>query len=132
MTALSVRLVRAAFLFLALGVVLGVTFALDRTWGPRLRPLHAELNLWGWATLLVYGMAYHVLPRFSGRPLRWPRWAEAQSYAAVAGVALVALGWTAQAMRIEAAPGLLLAGGLLQAAAAVAFATMIGRLLTGR
>ena len=59
MTPLSMRCIKAAFLYLALGIGLGASFALDRALGARLRPLHAELNLWGWVTLLIYGMAYH-------------------------------------------------------------------------
>ena len=49
---------------LVIGIGLGVSFALDRRLGARLRPLHVELNLWGWATLLIYGMACHTVPRF--------------------------------------------------------------------
>ncbi len=46
MTPLSMRCIKAAFLYLALGIGLGAPFALDRALGARLRPLHAELNLW--------------------------------------------------------------------------------------
>ena len=93
MNALSIRCIKAAFVYLACGIGLGVWFAVDRATGAWLRPLHAELNLWGWATLLIYGMAYHMLPRFAGRPPRWPRLAAAQSWLAIASVALVAAGW---------------------------------------
>ena len=78
MSTLTLRCVKAAFVALALGIGLGAWFAIDRAPGAWLRPLHAEMNLWGWTTLLIYGMAYHMLPRFAGRPLRRARLAEAQ------------------------------------------------------
>src|SRR5205085_3454200 len=93
MNALSIRCIKAAFVYLAFGIGLGAWFAVDRAAGALLRPLHAELNLWGWTTLLIYGMAYHMLPRFAGRPVRWPRLAAAQAGLAIGGVALVAAGW---------------------------------------
>src|SRR5689334_17221445 len=58
MNILSIRCIKAAFVCLALGIGLGAWFAINRAQGALLRPLHAEFNLWGWATLLIYGMAY--------------------------------------------------------------------------
>ena len=129
MSPLTVRCIKAAFCYLALGIALGASFAIDRAFGAGLRSLHAELNLWGWATLLIYGMAYHMLPRFTGCPLAWPRLAEAQSWLAIGGVALMALGWLVQWLGLPFALALLIGGGLLQLAAAGAFAVQIGRLL---
>jgi hypothetical protein len=129
MSRLSIRCIKAAFGCLALGIGLGVWFALDRAAGATLRPLHAALNLWGWATLLIYGMAYHMLPRFAGRPLRWPRLAAAQSWLALGGVALVALGWVAVVGALPAGQALLAIGGALQLGAAALFALIVGDLL---
>lgn len=129
MSPLSIRCIKSAFLYLACGLGLGVTFALDRAVGALLRPMHAEFNLWGWATLLIYGMAYHMLPRFSGRALRWPRLADAQSWLAIAGVAIAALGWAALVMGVSNAWILGASGGLLQALAALLFAIQIGSIL---
>lgn len=129
MNALTVRCIKAAFFCLALGGGLGALFALDRGLGAALRPLHAELNLWGWVTLLIYGMGYHMLPRFLGRPLRWPHLAEAQSWVAIAGVGLAALGWIARYANVAAAPFLLTVGGVVQLVAVMLFALLIGTLM---
>jgi hypothetical protein len=129
MNALSIRCIKAAFVYLALGIGLGVWFALDRATGALLRPLHAELNLWGWATLLIYGMAYHMLPRFAGRALRHPHLAVAQSWLAIAGVALIAAGWLGVVNALPPARMALVAGGALQVGAAALFALLIGDLL---
>ncbi|MFO7168017.1 MAG: hypothetical protein DIU80_008300 [Chloroflexota bacterium] len=132
MSRLTLRLVRAAFVCLAAGIALGAAFAIDRRLGGALRPLHAELNLWGWVTLLIYGMAYHIVPRFAGQPLRRPRLAEVQSYLAIAGVALAALGWLASVWSPALAPALRAGGASLQLAAALAGALIIGELLRSR
>ena len=129
MSTLTLRCVKAAFVALALGIGLGAWFAIDRAPGAWLRPLHAEMNLWGWTTLLIYGMAYHMLPRFAGRPLRRARLAEAQSWLAIAGVALIAIGWVGVVNAVPLAQAVLVAGGALQVAAAALFALLIGELL---
>lgn len=129
MSPLSIRCIRAAFLYLAIGIGLGVWFALDRSAGAWLRPLHAALNLWGWVALLIYGMAYHMLPRFSGRPLRRPQLMAAQSWMAIGGVAFTGIGWVGVLAGAVAAQAALVAGGALIAAAAILFALLIGELL---
>ena len=129
MSTLTLRCIKSAFVALALGIGLGAWFAIDRAPGAWLRPLHAELNLWGWTTLLIYGMAYHMLPRFAGRPLRRTRLANAQSWLAIAGVVLIALGWAGVVGAVPQARTVLIAGGTLQVAAAVLFALLIGELL---
>jgi hypothetical protein len=68
----------AATLFLATGVSLGAWFAADAAIGARLRVVHAEINLFGFTGLLIAGVGYYLVPRFAGRPLRWPRLAIVQ------------------------------------------------------
>jgi Na+/proline symporter len=130
MSRLSIRCIKAAFCYLALGIGLGVWFAIDRAHGPLLRPLHAGVNLWGWATLLIYGMAYHMLPRFAGRPLRLPGLAAGQSWLAIGGVALAAAGWVGVVNGLPLAQLALASGGVLQVTAAALFALLIGDLLS--
>jgi hypothetical protein len=129
MNVLSIRCIKAAFVYLAFGIGLGGWFAVDRAAGAWLRPLHAELNLWGWTTLLIYGMAYHMLPRFAGRPLRWPRLAAAQSWLAITSVALVAAGWVGVVSALPPAQSVLIIGGALQVVAAALFVLLIADLL---
>src|SRR5262245_6265844 len=129
MNSLSIRCIKAAFICLALGIGLGAWFAIDRTQGAWLRPLHAALNLWGWTTLLIYGMAYHMLPRFTGRPLRRPRLAAAQSWLAIGGIALVGVGWVGILAGLPLAQAILIAGGALQVITAGLFSVLISELL---
>ncbi len=88
----------AAFLALGFGIALGMSFAVTPAQGAFLRPVHAELNLFGWAGLLISGVAYYLVPRFAGAPLRWSRLAMAQlAITAVSLAASVSLLW----LRVE-------------------------------
>ncbi len=63
--------IKAGLVWLALGVSLGVGIAVHPAWLVY-RPAHLHMNLLGFVTMMIYGVGYHVLPRFSGHPL-WNR-----------------------------------------------------------
>ncbi len=109
---------------LLLGVGLGASFAIAPEIGARLRLVHAVLNLFGWAGLLVSGFGYYLVPRFAGRPLRWPGLIGLQLGLLGGGVALSAasMAWRAYG---EAPAVLVVAGQGLVAAAFVLFAIVI-------
>jgi hypothetical protein len=79
----------------ALGIMLVTTGAsLTGQWY-----LAAEhLALLGWVMLMIVGVGYHVMPRFSGNGLRGPSWAKAQVRCHIAAVVLMVpalgFGWT--------------------------------------
>lgn len=64
-----------------LGLALG-TGLLEYNW----QPAHAHLNLLGFVTSMIYGVAYHAVPRFRGVPFRRPRLALTQVIAHIAGL----------------------------------------------
>jgi hypothetical protein len=51
-----------------------------------LKFVHSHLNMLGWVSMMIYGVGYHVLPRFSGRPLRYPTMGEVQFWTANIGL----------------------------------------------
>jgi hypothetical protein len=67
-----------AFGFLAIGISLGASFAVDDYYGAIYRQVHAGFNLYGWAGMLILGAGYYLVPRFASSPLRWHRLASAQ------------------------------------------------------
>ncbi len=74
--------------YLFIGITLGVLFLI---W-PELRALrtvHAHLNLVGFVMFLIFGVAYHILPRFRGRPLHSESMAWTQLW--LANIGLVGL-----------------------------------------
>lgn len=60
----------ASLLYLLLGVLLGIDMAISPQRASSFIPTHVHLLLLGWVSMMIYGVGYHVLPRFSGRPIR--------------------------------------------------------------
>ncbi len=74
--------------YLTIGVTLGVLFfIIPET--RLLRPVHTHLNLIGFVTFAIFGIGYHILPRFRGNPLYSERLAWWQFW--IANVGLVGL-----------------------------------------
>ncbi|HQY30765.1 MAG TPA: hypothetical protein PK691_05740 [Thermomicrobiales bacterium] len=80
-----------AIVALTIGLYLGALFAGHPADGARYRLVHAELNLFGFTGLLISGMAYYLVPRLFGHPLRLPRLAPIQIGLLTLGVAANAL-----------------------------------------
>lgn len=60
-----------SMVYLLAGSVLGVILAIEPP-SPQLRFAHVHLNLLGFMAMMIFGVGYFILPRFSGRVLRWP------------------------------------------------------------
>jgi len=54
-----------------------------------LKFVHSHLNMLGWVSMMIFGVGYHILPRFMGRPLYSNKIGEAQFY--LANISLVAM-----------------------------------------
>jgi cbb3-type cytochrome oxidase subunit 1 len=74
-----------SIVYLGVSSVLGVCMLWDDSL-LSLKFVHSHLMLLGWVSMMIYGVGYHVLPRFSGRPLRYPKMGELQFWAANAGL----------------------------------------------
>jgi cbb3-type cytochrome oxidase subunit 1 len=75
MPRLSVLFIRASLVYLVLGFSFGGLMLINKgfpvhffLW--RLLPSHIEFVLFGWIVLLVMGMGFWILPRFSSQPVR--------------------------------------------------------------
>ncbi|HEX7117940.1 MAG TPA: hypothetical protein VF212_04095 [Longimicrobiales bacterium] len=90
------RFVRASLVWLGVGVLIGVSMAF---WPVAVvyRPAHVHANLLGFVSMMIFGVAYHVIPRFSGRPLHNVSLGAAHLWAANVGLALMVGGWIARA-----------------------------------
>ncbi len=71
-----------------LGLALGIGLL-----GYQWRPAHAHLNLVGFVTSMIYGVAYHAVPRFRGVPFRRPRLALTQVIVHIVGLIGMVLGF---------------------------------------
>jgi cbb3-type cytochrome oxidase subunit 1 len=54
-----------------------------------LKFIHSHLNMLGWVSMMIYGVGYHILPRFMGRALYSNKIGEMQFY--LANISLVAM-----------------------------------------
>jgi len=59
--------------YLALGVALGGAMGMDPEGWMAYRFVHVHFLLLGFMGMMVYGVAYFILPRFNAVPLAWPR-----------------------------------------------------------
>ncbi len=122
--------VRASVSWLAGGVTLGVAMAAAPAAALPYRPAHMHMNLLGFVAMMIFGVAYHVIPRFAGAPLRSRRLAAAHWWAANAGLAAMVAGFGLRASgwsSFVVATAVLAAGGALSALGAYAFAWNIWR-----
>lgn len=125
------RFVKASLVWFGIGATLGVCMAIE----PALiiyRPSHLHMNLLGFVTMMIYGVAYHVMPRFSGNPLYSPRLAMMQWWLSNAGLATMVCGFGVAPHRADIGALLLAAGGVASASGAYAFILNIWRTLDGR
>ncbi len=54
-----------------------------------LKFVHSHLNMLGWVSMMIYGVGYHILPRFMGRALYSNKIGEMQFY--LANISLVSM-----------------------------------------
>ncbi|HST58669.1 MAG TPA: cbb3-type cytochrome c oxidase subunit I [Longimicrobium sp.] len=122
------RFIRSSLVWLGVGVLIGVAMALDPA-AAAFRTAHMHANLLGFVSMMIFGVAYHVIPRFTGRPLHRPRAAALHLWVANAGLAGMVSGFILRIYRWE--PGMILlgTGALLSAAGAALFIYNIWRTL---
>ncbi|MCC6241447.1 MAG: hypothetical protein IT353_01345 [Gemmatimonadaceae bacterium] len=86
------RFLKSALVSLGLGVLMGMWMALTPS-AIIYRPAHVHLNLLGFVSMVIFGVAYHVIPRFTGHPLHNPRVAGVHWYVANVGLVILIVGF---------------------------------------
>ena len=121
---------RAGLVWLGVGVALGMGMA----WWPAdhlvYRPAHAHANLFGFVSMFLFGVGYHVLPRFVGRPLsvKQARWALAQLWVQNVGLGLLLAGWLSRPWHGRLGQWLIVAGAPVSAFGIGIFVAIVWRL----
>ncbi|MEO8479369.1 MAG: cbb3-type cytochrome c oxidase subunit I [Gemmatimonadota bacterium] len=105
-----VGFLRAALIWLLIGTALGLIMAVRPAWIVY-RPVHVHALLLGFVTMFIAGVAYHVLPRFSGTGLTSPRLADIHLVVANVGLVVLECGFIERGMGHGGAPALLAIGG---------------------
>ena len=116
----------SVFYFVA-GALIGVAMLLWPDESIYYISVHAHLNLLGFMSMMIYGVGYHILPKFSGRHIYSTRIMHIQFWAANAGLVGMAVSWplimrgTAPSLSHD----LLVVAGLLSVLSIVLFAVNI-------
>lgn len=74
-----------SIIYLGISSILGICMLWNQSL-LSLKFVHSHLNMLGWVSMMIYGVGYHVLPRFSGRPLKYPKLGELQFWTANLGL----------------------------------------------
>jgi cbb3-type cytochrome oxidase subunit 1 len=125
---------KSSLAWLACGVTLGVAMAAHPVWSVY-RVAHEHMNLLGFVTMMIYGVAYHVIPRFTGVPLHSRRVAAWHWWIANAGLAMMVAGFCLRASGATSttiSTAVLACGGLASAVSAYLFVFNIWKTLDGR
>jgi heme/copper-type cytochrome/quinol oxidase subunit 1 len=120
----SAAFVWAALGYFTVGILMGAAMAVDPRLMGTLRVAHAHVNLLGWVSMFISGVAYHVLPRFTGQPLHSPRLAEV--HVVLANVGLIGL---AVAFAAQGAGPYVAFFGVVEAVSGLLFVYNVGRTL---
>lgn len=124
------RFLKASLAWLAVGVSLGIAMALV----PSLtiyRTAHLHVNLLGFVAMMIFGVAYHVIPRFTGHPLHSRKLAGVNWWSSNLGLALFALGFVLRAKGVPTGEIVLAAGAMGSAVGAYLFAYNLWRTIDG-
>lgn len=119
MSKITVWFIRFAIIYFLIAILLGIHMSMSGAVYPWM-PIHAHFNLLGWMSMMIYGVGYHILPRFSGKPLFSDALAMAQLWLSNIGLVGMAAGWW-----VKAAGGsnaVLLIFSLIEALSVVFFA----------
>jgi cbb3-type cytochrome oxidase subunit 1 len=123
---------KASLAWLGAGVSLGIAMAMHPAWAVY-RTAHLHMNLLGFVAMMIFGVAYHVIPRFTGHPLHSRRLATVHWWLANGGLALFVAGLVMLPHTAFGTPArvVVAVGGILSAAASYAFVYNLWRTIDG-
>ena len=117
---------KASLAWLVAGVTLGVAMGVHPLW-TLYHVAHMHIVLLGFVGMMIFGVAYHVIPRFTGHPLHRRRVAAWHWWASNVGLLLMVAGFAGVANATAWGTPLVATGGGLSALGAYAFAYLMWR-----
>lgn len=119
MEAIVVWYLRMSLVYLVVGSAVGFGMILWPDEAGYFIPLHVHVNLLGFMAMMIYGVGYHILPKFSGRHVYSPRIMKVQFWFGNAGLIGMAAAWP---FIISGEGGLF--GGILIMASVITFVSV--------
>ena len=90
--------VKASLIYLAIGTIMGVGMVIHPDIRFVLARVHTHINLLGFMAMMIYGVGYHILPRFMGRPVYSHRVGNVQVWLANSTLIGLSLSWILEAV----------------------------------
>lgn len=81
--------VKASMIYLGIGAMTGLCMVLWPDTCFTVTRVHTHINLLGFMAMMIYGVGYHILPRFMGRPVYSHRLGNIQAW--LANITLIGL-----------------------------------------
>jgi hypothetical protein len=103
--------VKISVISLLLGMILGLGMA-DSALMMKYRSVHVHLLLIGFMSMMIFGVAYHLIPRFQGHAIIPWAWATLHFWLATIGLVLMLGGWVLRVNGLEPEWILTLGGGM--------------------
>jgi heme/copper-type cytochrome/quinol oxidase subunit 1 len=91
--------VKASMIYLGIGAITGIGMV---SW-PDIRfavaKVHTHINLLGFMAMMIYGVGYHILPRFMGRPVYSHRLGNLQVWLANITLTGLSISWILETLQ---------------------------------
>jgi len=79
------RFIIMSIVYLGISSLVGIAM-LGSEKAMTLKFVHSHLNMLGWVSMMIYGVGYHILPKFVGRQMYSKKLGEVQFWAANIGL----------------------------------------------
>jgi len=89
--------VKASMIYLGIGAITGLGMVLWPDIRFTVTRVHTHINLLGFMAMMIYGVGYHILPRFMGRPVYSHRLGNIQVWLANVTLIGLATSWILEA-----------------------------------
>lgn len=84
---------RMSVVYFVVGAFIGFAMLLWPAESGYYVPVHVHLNLLGFMSMMIYGVGYHILPKFSGRHIYSPLIMKIQFWLSNAGLVGMSVSW---------------------------------------
>jgi drug/metabolite transporter (DMT)-like permease len=82
-----------SILYFVAGAVIGLAMIVWPGEAGYFVPVHVHLNLLGFMSMMIYGVGYHILPKFSGQQMYSPLIMKVQFWLSNAGLLGMSISW---------------------------------------
>lgn len=122
--------IKSALIYLTLGITMGIWLGFSPG-AIVYRPAHVHLNLLGFTSMVIFGVAYHVIPRFTGNPLHSRRLAAIHWWASNAGLVVLTTGFIFNPWNASMGGAFIRTGAVIAAIGAFIFIYNLWRTIDG-